>query len=225
MGRYLIVGSRTGIGQSLAQEFINDGHELFTLNRTPGTTERDFAANVVTDPLPQIDGPLDGLAYCPGSINLKLFGSLKTDDFLTDFNINVIGAVRVLQHYHRNLQQAPKAAVVMFGTVATRMGMPYHASIAAAKGAVEGLVRSLAAEWAPKIRVNCVAPSLTDTPLAARLLNTEAKRLAATERHPLKTVGNSNHVASLAKLLLTDTTSFVTGQVWYADGGISSIKP
>ncbi len=224
MKRYLIVGSRTGIGQALQVDLERDGHVVLTINRTAGMTTNDFSADVVADPLPTIDGPLDGLAYCPGSINLKPFTGLKTDDFLADYNVNVMGAVRVLQHYQRNLKLAPKAAVVLFSTVAAQMGMPYHASIAAAKGAVEGLARSLAAEWAPHIRVNCIAPSLTDTPLAARLLNTDAKRAAAADRHPLKTVGNSKHVAALAKLLLTEATSFVTGQVWYADGGISSVK-
>jgi NAD(P)-dependent dehydrogenase (short-subunit alcohol dehydrogenase family) len=162
--------------------------------------------------------------YCPGSINLKPFRSLKPDDFKKDLEVNVMGAVRVLQQYQSGLQKSAGSGVVLFSTVAVQTGMPYHASVAVAKGAVEGLVRSLAAEWAPVVRVNCIAPSLTDTPLAARLLDSDVKRQSSADRHPLKRVGDSEHIAALACFLLSDEAGFITGQVIKADGGISSIK-
>lgn len=173
---------------------------------------------------PEIEVALNGLVYCPGTITLKPFRSLKEQDFLQDFEINLLGAFRVLQKYLPLLQQSEKASVVLFSTVAVSLGLPYHASVASAKGAVEGLTRSLASEWAPKIRVNAIAPSLTDTPLANRLLDSDSKRKASLERHPLKTIGQASDIASLACWLLSEKSQFVTGQIWKVDGGIGSLK-
>jgi NAD(P)-dependent dehydrogenase (short-subunit alcohol dehydrogenase family) len=168
---------------------------------------------------------LDGVAYCPGSINLKPFRSLKSDAFLDDFQINVLGAVKVLQASQKALQKAAEpSSVVLFSTVAVAQGMPYHASVAAAKGAVEGLTKSLAAEWAPSTRVNCIAPSLTDTPMAARLLNSDEKKSAAAARHPLRKIGKAEDIAALASFLLSSQSSWMTGQVIGLDGGLSSLR-
>jgi NAD(P)-dependent dehydrogenase (short-subunit alcohol dehydrogenase family) len=225
MANYLIIGASSGIGKALSEILLAEGHNVLAIgrNEAPGVT-KFYAANVVTDTLPAIDEVLDGMIYCPGSITLKPFRGLKLEDIRRDMDINTIGAVRVLQQYLPNLQKAESPSVVLFSTVAVTTGMPYHASVAMAKGAIEGLTRSLAAEWAPKIRVNCVAPSLTDTPLAARLLDTDAKRASAAERHPLKRIGESKEVASIAHLLLQTHTRSVTGQVWHVDGGMSSVR-
>ena len=167
---------------------------------------------------------IDGIAYCPGSINLKPFRGLKAAQFQADFNINVLGAVHVLQAFQKGLKRADSASVLFFSTVAVQQGMPFHASIAASKGAIEGLTRSLAAEWAPKVRVNCIAPSLTDTPMAARLLSSDDKRAASANRHPLKKVGTPEDIAQLGKLLLSDQAGWITGQIIGVDGGMSSVR-
>ena len=176
--------------------------------------------DALTDELPEIDG-LTGIVYCPGSINLKPFHRLTQDDFLDDYQKNVLGAVRVLQFYFRTLKKN-KGSVVLFGTVASQQGMPFHASIAAAKGGLEALARSLAAEWAPNIRVNIVNPSLTDTPLAEALLSTEQKRENAAQRHPLKKIGTPKDIAKAAVFCLEN--DWVTGQSIGVDGGMSSVR-
>jgi NAD(P)-dependent dehydrogenase (short-subunit alcohol dehydrogenase family) len=169
--------------------------------------------------------PIDGLVYCPGSITLAPFHRLSLDQFSEDYEINVLGAVRVLQACLGNLNPEG-SSIVLFSTVACRIGMSYHSSIAAAKSAVEGLVRSLAAELASKhIRVNAVAPSLTDTPLASNLLSTEDKRKRAAQRHPLGRIGSVSDIAGAVEYLLSEASSWVTGQILSVDGGLSSVKP
>jgi len=167
---------------------------------------------------------LNGLVYCPGTIRLKPLKGLKREHFLEEFDVNALGAVQTLQSNAKLLQNADAASVVLFSTVAVQTGMPYHTSIAMAKGAVEGLTRSLAAEWAPKVRVNAIAPSLTDTSLAEPMLSNDAKREAAAARHPLQTVGSAAGLASLATWLLGSEAAFVTGQIYAADGGIGSLR-
>ena len=183
------------------------------------------SVGVTNGDLPADDLPdtLHALVYCPGTINLKPFRGLKPEQFRTELDINLIGAVRCLQAVERRFKKAEQAAVVLFSTVAVQRGMPFHASIAAAKGAVEGLTRSLAAEWAPKIRVNAIAPSLTDTPLAEKLLSTEDKRKASADRHPLQRVGSPEEVATLAAYLISADAGFITGQIIGIDGGKSRI--
>lgn len=225
MANYLIIGNTSGIGKSLSRLLKAAGHTIFAINRRASEdVDHSFCADVTTDLLPEIHDVLDGIVYCPGSITLKPFRALKQEDVSKDMSINTFGAVRVLQQYLPNLRKADHPSVVLFSTVAASIGMPYHASVAMAKGAIEGLTRSLAAEWAPQIRVNCLALSLTDTPLASRLLETEAKRTVAAERHPLKTIGKSEDIAATVQLLLSDSAGFVTGQVWKLDGGISSVR-
>ncbi len=228
---YLIAGGSSGIGLELVKKLSVAGNRVVVLSRNgeslAGLANVSFLPkNMLTDELAEGELPdtLDGVAYCPGSINLKPFRSLKPEAFLEDFQINVLGAVKVLQAAQKAMKNAGDASVVLFSTVAVSQGMPFHASIAAAKGAVEGLARSLAAEWAPSIRVNCIAPSLTDTPLAARLLNSDEKRAAAGARHPLKRVGTAAEVASLAYFMLSENNSWMTGQIIGFDGGMSSLK-
>ena len=168
---------------------------------------------------------LQGLVYCPGTIVLKPFQRLTADDFKEDFNINLLGAVKVIQGCIKQLRKSPSgASIVLFSTVAVKTGMPFHASVASAKAAVEGLTRSLAAEFAPRIRVNAIAPSLTDTPLAQNLLSSEEKRKASADRHPLKRIGTPQEIARAAAHLLSDAGAWITGQVMPIDGGMSSLR-
>ncbi|MCP4439514.1 MAG: SDR family oxidoreductase [Aureispira sp.] len=225
----LIVGGSKGIGAALVKKMINSStyDQIIILSRTKPDFEGDYtyiSTDVSEDNLPDLDLPIDALAYCPGSINLKPFKGLKHKDFSKDLEINLLSAIKVLQKYQSNLQQTEAASVVLFSTVAVQTGMPFHASIAAAKGAVEGLTRSLAAEWSPKIRVNAIAPSLTQTDLAARLLRNEKQLDAASQRHPLKRIGQAEDVANLAQFLLSDESSWITGLIHQIDGGMSGIR-
>jgi 3-oxoacyl-[acyl-carrier protein] reductase len=227
MRNLLIIGASSGIGAAIADLAQSESGDIqiFSLSRTSvDHVYRHFECNVLTDSLPNIEEPLHGLVYCPGSINLKPFSSIKLDDFKLDFELNLLGAVRCLQAYHSNLLAANFASVVMFSTVAVQTGFPYHALVAASKGAVEGLTRTLAAEWAPKIRVNAIAPSLTNTPLADRLLREDSKKQAAAMRHPLRRVGEAEDLANMALFLLSDKASWITGQIMHVDGGVSSIR-
>jgi NAD(P)-dependent dehydrogenase (short-subunit alcohol dehydrogenase family) len=221
----LVVGASSGIGGHIAKQLIASGHEVIGIGRSEAPHIAQYhAIDIFKDALPVIDQPLSGIVYCIGSINLRPFRALKVADFKQDYEVNVLGAVQVLQQYGPNLQKSGSGSVVLFSTVAVQTGMPYHASIAAAKGAVEGLTRSLAAEWAPTVRVNCIAPSLTGTHLAARLLDNEQKRAGAQERHPLKAVGQPEDIAAMAVMLLSSQTKFMTGQVIAMDGGIGAVK-
>ncbi|MCH2044605.1 MAG: SDR family oxidoreductase [Saprospiraceae bacterium] len=229
MKNILVVGASKGIGAALSQKLIaSANYSVYTISRTATSLEgtyQHFSADVLdSTSLPNIDVPLDGIAYCPGSINLKPFKALKAKAFQKDLDINLLGAVNVLQKYTPNLQKSSKASIVLFSTVAVQTGMSFHASIAAAKGAVEGLTRALAAEWAPKIRVNAIAPSLTATPLAARLIRTEQQIEASNKRHPLQRIGQAEDIANAAQFLLSDESDWMTGQILSVDGGLSSIR-
>ena len=214
----LVIGGTKGIGKAIVEQLSN--HECFVVSRTEAAVTNHYIADVLADDLPEIEG-LTGVVYCPGSINLKPFHRLTEQDFIEDYTKNVLGAVRVLQFYFRTLKKN-KGSVVLFGTVASQQGMPFHASIAAAKGGLEALARSLAAEWAPNIRVNMVNPSLTDTPLAEALLSTEQKRENAALRHPLKKIGSPLDIAKAAIFCLEN--EWITGQTIGVDGGMSSLR-
>lgn len=224
----LLIGGNSGIGQNTARLLLSLGDSLIAAARTPeplvelGIPVQPFDA---LNPMPlELPPVLDGLVYFPGSITLKPFHRLTADDFLQDYRVNCLGAAAAIQAALPALKAAPSASIVLFSTVAVAQGMPFHASIAAAKGAVEGLAFSLAAELAPKIRVNVIAPSLTDTPLAGTLLNSDAKREAAAKRHPLQQTGDPEDTAKLVAFLLSENSKFMTGQVFRPDGGLSSIR-
>ena len=217
----LLIGGNSGIGAALSAQLQEKGWIVISHHRSSASP---LNVNDEQPDFPAIEGPLSGLVYLPGSINLKPFGSLKPADFRQDFEVNLVGAVKTLQHYHKALQSAGDASVLLFSTVAVSTGMAFHASVAAAKGAVEGLVRSLAAEWAPGIRVNCIAPSLTDTPMAARLLRNDTQREASAKRHPMARIGNPTDVASAAAYLLSPEAGWITGQVLHVYGGMGALR-
>jgi 3-oxoacyl-[acyl-carrier protein] reductase len=226
MRTYLVVGHRGGIGSALVGALLERGDEVIGISRNPAALQHRNLRQIRTDVL-DWDGTglpeaLDGVVYAPGSISLKPFRSFRPEEFRADFELNALGAALTLQKTERALRAA-RGAALLFSTVAVGQGMSYHASIAMAKGAVEGLVRSLAAEWAPAVRVNALAPSLTDTPLAAKLLGTEARATAAAERHPLKRVGQPSDLASAGLALLDNP--WVTGQILGVDGGMSTLRP
>ncbi len=224
----LFVGGNSGVGLASARLLASRGDSVIAAARTPGPlvemgipVQPFDAKNPSALELPPV---IDGLVYFPGSITLKPFHRLTAEDFLNDYRINCLGAVAAIQSALPSLKAAPRASIVLFSTVAAVLGMPFHASISAAKGAVEGLALSLAAELAPKIRVNVIAPSLTDTPLAAALLNSDAKREASANRHPLQQIGNPDDTAELVAFLLSEAAGFLTGQVLRPDGGLSSVR-
>ena len=224
----LLIGGNSGIGLATARLLQLEGNSLIAAARTPQPLA---ALGIPVQPFDALNpGPLelppvlDGLVYFPGSITLKPFHRLTPEDFINDFRINCLAAASVIQAALPALKAAESASVVLFSTIAVKQGLSFHASIAAAKGAVEGLAIALAAEFAPKIRVNTIAPSLTDTPLAGNLLNTEAKKEASAKRHPLQQVGEPEDVAKLVAYLLSPQSKFMTGQVLRPDGGLSSVR-
>jgi 3-oxoacyl-[acyl-carrier protein] reductase len=227
-----IVGGSSGIGLELVKLLSGNLHEIYvgsrsneTLAEIPGVHHLALDVKAESLDLEALPDILHGLVYCPGTIVLKPFQRLTIDDFLEDLNVNLLGAVKVIQGCLGRLKKSPTgASIVLFSTVAVKTGMAFHASVASAKAAVEGLTRSLAAEFAPRIRVNAIAPSLTDTPLSKNLLASEEKRQASAERHPLKRIGSPRDIAKLAAHLLSDTGAWITGQIMHVDGGMSSLK-
>ncbi|AFK05251.1 short-chain dehydrogenase/reductase SDR [Emticicia oligotrophica DSM 17448] len=226
---YLIVGASSGIGLSIAETLLSNGANVFTASRTqPSISTSHFnwdASAPINEVFNNLPSTLDGLVYCPGTINLKPFNRLTIEDFQKDFQINVLGAISVIQANISRLKSSGNASVVLFSTVAVQTGMGFHASVATSKGAIEGLTRSLAAEYSSsKIRFNAIAPSLTDTPLAKMLLSSPEKIDASNKRHPLGRVGTSNDIAAVAKLLLSNDGSWITGQILHVDGGMGNLK-
>jgi NAD(P)-dependent dehydrogenase (short-subunit alcohol dehydrogenase family) len=228
----LIVGGSSGIGLELVKVLSENYHEIYVGSRTadtlveiPGVHHIPMDVTAETLDLETLPKTLQGLVYCPGTIVLKPFQRLTIDDFRNDFNINLLGAVKVIQGCINLLKKSPSgASIVLFSTVAVNTGMPFHASVGSAKAAVEGLTRSLAAEFAPRIRVNAIAPSLIDTPLAQTLLSSEEKRKASADRHPLKRIGTPQEIARSAAYLLSDASAWISGQILPIDGGMSSLR-
>ena len=226
MKTIIIVGGSKGIGEAIVKKLITN-YLIINLSRSKPHIEHQnlthYNCDILSDELPAID-LADGLIYCPGSINLKPFKRLSLDDFRTDFEINVIGAVRSIQAYAPALVQSENGSIVLFSTVATAMGMPFHASVSTAKSAVEGLMKSVAADLAPKVRVNAIAPTITQTDLAAKLLRNERMIENTIQRHPLKKFLDPSEVAAMAEYLISNGSKSVSGQVFKLDCGIVSLK-
>jgi len=228
MKNILLIGGSYGIGSAIAQQLSQDTNVIIASrsNESIPTGATYLEYDATTDSITDLDLPevIDGLVYCPGSINLKPFSMLKSEAFEKDLQINFLSLVQILKDLHPKLKASEQASVVVFSTVAVKVGMPFHTSVAAAKGALEGFSKSLAAEWAPTIRVNVIAPSLTDTPLAKRLLGNETKKEKMNERHPLKRVGEVEDIANMATFLLSEKSSWMTGQILGVDGGMSTLN-
>ena len=230
MGNYFVVGGSSGIGAQIVDDLEKDGHLIFaTYNKNPQASRSNvkYHALDVTKGEIELEGipdKLDGVIYCPGSINLKPFNRFKVQDFADDFALQVLGAIKIINYSMASLRRSDSPSILLFSTVAVQKGFDFHAQVSTSKGAIEGLVRSLAAEFSPTIRVNAIAPGLTDTPLASRLLSTDKKRASLDDMNPMKRVGKVSDISGLAKYLLSDAAEWITGQVIHVDGGMSAIN-
>ncbi len=228
---YLFVGGSHGIAATVVSELLKTDADLYCLCREQGSLPVHPQLHYIPFDATQSNGfavvlpeILDGYAYFPGTVNLRPFKRFTKEDFLKDYELNVWGAVNVLQNVLPQLKRSPQASVIFFSSVAAQLGIPFHTLVSASKGAVEGLVRSLAAELAPKIRVNAIAPSLTDTPLADSFTKNEKLRQDSVSRHPLKRIGQPQDIAQMVIFLLSNQSSWITGQVFKVDGGFSSLR-
>ncbi|MCK8520614.1 SDR family oxidoreductase [Aquimarina sp. D1M17] len=229
MKNILLIGGSHGIGFEIALKLYNE-HNIYIASRTSENlgnlevTHIPYDASKDEIDVSILPERIDGFVYCPGSINLKPFKMLNPKAFEDDMQINFMFLVKIIHALLPKLKNSDQASLIFFSTVAVKVGMPFHTSIAAAKGAIEGFAKALAAEYAPKFRVNVIAPSLTDTPLAERLLGNEKKKEMMNNRHPMKRVGQAEDIANIAKFLLSDDSSWITGQVIGVDGGMSTLN-
>lgn len=223
----LLIGGSHGIGFEMAKA-LHSEHTVYVASRTKeelyNLDVNYISFDATTDSLDesQLPDEIHGFAYCPGSINLKPLKMLSLDIFKEEMELNFFSLVKVIKTIMPRMAEG--SSMVFFSTVAVGTGMPFHTSVAAAKGAIEGFAKSLAAEYAPKVRVNCIAPSLVDTPLAGRLLNNDKKREMMSQRHPLKRVGNAEDIANIAVFLLSEKSTWMTGQIVGVDGGMSTLN-
>ncbi len=224
---YIFAGASSKIAIETAKLLKINGHNVIGIStkmKIKGYDEFYTVGKYDFGVFPPIDGPVDGIVYFPGTINLKPFNRLSQVDFIQDYQINSLGAVAFTHAYLSNLKNTEQASIVYLSTVAVSTGMPFHSSISMAKGAIEGLTKALAAELAPSVRVNCIAPSLTDTPLSEKFINSPEKLEASEKRNPLKKVGSAMDIANAIEFLLSGKSGWITGQVIAVDGGMGNIK-
>ncbi len=226
MKKTLIIGGSKGIGNAVLKQQLEQNQVINISRSLPEINHpnlENHTLDVLADDLPAIE-TLDYLIYCPGSINLKPISGLSLDDFRKDFEINVLGAVKVIQKYLPALKKGNAPSILLFSTVAAKLGMPYHASVAVAKSGVEGLIKSLGAEFAGSIRINGIAPTITDTTLAANILRNDRMKENMMERHPMKGYLNTEEVADMANFLLSEKAKSISGQIIPMDYGIVTFK-
>ena len=226
MNKVIIVGGSRGIGKEIINELVNDNMIINLSRNKPELTHTNLThhnIDILTGDLPELED-VSSLIYCPGSINLKPINRISLDEFREDFEINVIGAIKAIQKYLPCLKKSNDASILLFSTVATKLGMPYHSSVAASKSAIDGLVKTLGAELAPKIRVNAIAPTITKTDLASKFLRNEKVIENMIERHPLKKILMPEEVSKMAKFLVSKDASSISGQIFNLDAGIVSFK-
>jgi 3-oxoacyl-[acyl-carrier protein] reductase len=223
----LVAGASSAIAQATIQQLIIKGHEVIALSRQslviPGAICHQVE-NYSSEQLPSITSTIDGIVYFPGTIQLKPFQRISLEDFKQEMEVHSWGAVSVLQKYIGLIPKDQSGSVVLLGSVAAQIGMPYHASVAMAKGAIHGLTMALAAEWAPRIRVNAVAPSLTETPMGEKLINTPEKRDFIEKKNPMGKIGTPEEIANAISFLLSDEAKWITGQILSVDGGMGKLK-
>ena len=226
MNKIIIVGGSRGIGKEIINDLVENNIIINLSRNKPELTHTNlthYNVDVLSSDLPDLED-VSSVIYCPGSINLKPIGRISLDEFREDFEINVIGAVKVIQKYLPILKKSNNASILLFSTVATKLGMPYHSTVAASKSAIDGLVKTLGAELAPKIRVNAIAPTITKTDLASKLLRNEKVIENMIERHPLKKILMPEEVSKMAKFLISKNASSISGQIFNLDAGIVSFK-
>jgi 3-oxoacyl-[acyl-carrier protein] reductase len=226
MKNIVIIGGSKGIGNAILMQQL-ETKRVYNISRTapemPHENLSHYSINILTDELPEIE-KIDTLIYCPGSINLKPIGSLSIADFRNDFEINVIGAIKAIQKYLPVLKKGTNPSILLFSTVAAKLGMPFHASIATAKAGVEGLVKSLGAELASTVRINAIAPTITETTLSANILRNDRMKGNMIERHPMKSYLKPEEVAEMANFLISEKAKSMSGQIFEMDYGVVSFK-
>jgi len=213
MKKIIIVGANSDIAKSLSEE---NQFEFIKLS------SKNSEFNVLKEETFPVLDSIDGLVYFPGTINLKPFSSFKKEDFQKDYEVNVLGLINVLQFYKKSFNI--NSSIVTISSIAANFGMPYHSSISMCKSSVEALTKSLAAEWAPKIRLNCIAPSLISTKLTERLINSESKKETIEKKHPLQSIGETNDISNTISFLISNKSKWITGQIIRVDGGLSNIR-
>ena len=216
-----------GIGREIVNSQLEKGNYCYNFSRTEsGINNQNLIEekiDILSDDLPNIEN-IDSVIYCPGSINLKPILQLKEEDFVNDFNINVLGAIKTVKTYLNNLKKGDDPSLLFFSTVAVGQGMPFHSSVSVAKAGIEGLTKSLAAELAPSIRVNCIAPTITRTDMAKRILRNEKIEENIANKHPLKKICEAKDISDMADFLISHNAKNITGQIMHVDGGMSTLK-